>query len=84
MNKWFITIPLRKSATGRITSRTVITLPVSVSLKRDLGARDEDAQTVVFARTCSYDKKYDIYHELEIRYYISSLPFDNLDITKAE
>ena len=59
-------------------------LQVSVLLKRDLGAQNEDTQTVVFARTCSYDKKYDIYHKLEICYYISSLPFDNPDIAKAE
>lgn len=68
---------------GRIESRTVIALPLTALPKRSLGAWAEDAQTVFFARTCSYDKKYGVYREPEIRYYISSLSFDNPDIAKA-
>ena len=60
-----------------------MSLLITVLPKRFLGAWAVDTQTVFFASTCSYDKKYGIYRVPEIRYYISSLSFDNPDIAKA-
>lgn len=77
-------------AHGRVESRTVIALPASAVKARILGDWKEDARSIFFVRTCSYDKKYQQYKEPIIRYFISSLDFDDpkiadygLDISRS-
>lgn len=64
-------------AHGRIERRTVTALPFEPLKKCVPGTWKEDAESVFMCTTESYDKKYDQYRENEVRYYISSLVFDN-------
>ncbi len=71
-----------EAAHGRVESRTVIALPASAVKARILGDWKEDARSIFFVRTCSYDKKYQQYNEPVIRYFISSLDFDDPHIAE--
>ena len=67
---------------GRVENRIVIALPASCIKARILGEWAEDARTIFFARTCSHDKKYNLDKEHIVRYYISSLDFDDPKIAE--
>lgn len=67
---------------GRVENRLVIALPASCIKSRILGEWAEDAGTIFFARTCTHDKKYGLDKEHIIRYYISSLDFDDPNIAE--
>lgn len=62
---------------GRIERRTVKALPFELLKKCVPGTWKEDAESVFMAITGSYDKKYEQYRENEVRFFISSLVFDN-------
>lgn len=70
------------AAHGRLESRMVIALPASAVKSRILGAWGKDVQTLFFMRTNSYDKKYGVYREPEVRYFLSSLSFDTPNIAE--
>ncbi len=66
----------------KIEARTVIALPSSVIPKRILGQWAEDSRTIFFALTSCHDKQNGSDKQHNVRYYISSLDFDDPNIAQ--
>lgn len=67
---------------GRIEQRIVTAMPANLIGKPSLGAWAKDCCTVFKAVTYSTDKKYGTSRKPEIRYFVSSLAYENTNIEK--